>query len=275
MKRLLLLSIIFGINHILLGQCDDTLPITETFDDSNVINVCWDTNDQDGDTYSWSYWEFSEYYGGHKVIASYSMSGLTPDNWLISHAIDLTSYAPGDNIILNWKIRGELSYAAHEYYTVYAATGNQISNFTSSPIQRSEYTDEVGGAGVFVNREIDISSLAGNTIYIAFRHHNTTNQGAINIDELSLAASGSLGTEDVNSNDLKHYYNKESGVLTLKSPNNPINNIQIFNILGSRVLSKKLSNTVETLNLSTLKDGLYIAHVEFEGSDYTMKFIKH
>ncbi|WP_242132179.1 T9SS-dependent choice-of-anchor J family protein [Aestuariivivens marinum] len=274
MKRLLLLICITGVNFYLNAQCDDTLPVLETFD-TDVINVCWDIEDQDGDSNSWSWWEFSSYYGGHKVIASYSFSNLTPDNWVKSHAIDLTSFAPGDNITLTWKVRGELSYAAHEYYTVFAATGNQINDFMSSPVQRSEYTDEVGGAGVFVNRDIDISSLAGNMVYVAFRHHNTTDQSAINIDELSITTAGSLGMEDLDNNSFKHYYNRDNDVLTLKSSTKAINNVEIFNILGKKVFSKKLIGYEETLNLSTFKDGVYIARVGFEDGSRSIKFIKH
>lgn len=257
----------------LSAQCNDTLPVLETFD-TNVINVCWDIVDGDGDNYSWSMWEFSPQYGGHKVIASYSFDTLTPDNWLISHAIDLTSFSPSESITLSWKVRGELSYAAHEYYSVYAATNNQTSSFESSPIKRSEYTDQVGGAGVFVSRTLDISSLAGKMAYIAFRHHNTTNQSAINIDELSIT-TGTLDIEDFDTSSIKHYYDRNSDALTLKSSNNPIDTIEIFNILGNKVFNKRISNNNEVLNLSTLIDGIYIAHLKIGARGHTIKFVKY
>lgn len=258
-KIILLISMLYGVIN-LNAQCDSSLPVLETFD-TNVINVCWDIEDGDGDSHNWRWWEFSSYYGGHKVIASYSMSGLTPDNWVISHAIDLTSINAGDNITLSWKVRGELSYAAHEYYTVYAALGNQTGDFQSSSIKRSEYTDEVGGAGVFVNRTLDISSLAGNTVYIAFRHHNTSNQSAINIDELSIT-TGSLSVNDFNSNDFKHFYSSATKELTLNSETNSLRNIALYNMLGQEVLSKSLMKSVETINLSSFNKGVYVAKVK-------------
>ncbi|WP_370480356.1 choice-of-anchor J domain-containing protein [Tamlana flava] len=257
----------------LSSQCDNTLPVLETFD-TNVINVCWDVEDSDGDSYSWQWWEFSSYYGGYKVIASYSFDELTPDNWVISHAIDLTSYSPGETITLSWKVRGELSYAAHEYYSVYAATSNDTSSFESTPIQRSEYTDEVGGAGVFVSRSLDISSLAGNTVYIAFRHHNTSNQSAINIDELSIT-TGTLGIESFDASSVKHYYDGHSDALTLKSSNAPIDTIDIFNILGKRVLSQRISKNNDILDLSSLSDDIYIANLKIGDNVHTIKFVKH
>ncbi|TVZ59799.1 putative secreted protein (Por secretion system target) [Flavobacteriaceae bacterium MAR_2010_105] len=175
------------------AQCDETLPIIERFD-TNVINVCWNVVDKDKDGNNWYWWEYSSYYGGHKVIASnsfYTSSGaLTPDNWIVSHAINLTSFSPNDNIVVSYKIRAELAAFAHEFYTVYAATSNQTSAFESSSVKRGEYIDEVGGAGTFVTRTLNISALAGNVVYIAFRHHNSYNQYNINIDEVSISSRG-------------------------------------------------------------------------------------
>ena len=190
MKKLLFFTCIISCTFNLSAQCDSTLPVTENFD-TDVINVCWNIEDGDGDNNNWMWWEYSAYYGGHKVIASYSYytstGALYPDNWIMSNAIDLTSFNTSQEIELSWKVRGELSYLSHEYYTAYVATGNQINDFESSPVQRGEYADEVGGAGVFVTRTLDVSTLAGNIIYIAFRHHNSTNQSDINIDNVSVS----------------------------------------------------------------------------------------
>ena len=194
MKKLMFLICAVTWSYCTNAQCDSNLPINETFD-TNTIGTCWQINDQDGDSKNWLWYSYSAYYGGHKVIASYSVStsvgALTPDNWIMSYPIDLTSFSSGDNVHLSWKIRAGLSYASHEYYSVYAATNNNISSFTSSPVKRSEYIDEVGGAVNFVTRTLDVSAFVGNTVYIAFRHHNSSNQSNIEIDEIIIASVGS------------------------------------------------------------------------------------
>lgn len=279
MKKLLLIACIIGCSFNLSAQtCNDTLPVLEDFTDPNVINVCWNLIDQDGDSNDWYWWEYSASYGGHKVIASnsfYTSTGaLTPDNWIISHAIDLSSFNNGDSIELSWKVRGELVGFAHENYTIYAAADNQISAFESSPVKRSEYVDEVGGEGTFVTRTLDISSLAGSpAAYIAFRHHNSTDQYNINIDDVAINSS-LLGINDLDENSFKHFYNIDSNVLTLKSSNRPIDHIEIFNILGQRTLTKKLFQTSEAINLSSFKDGIYIARLTIYNSTKTIKFLK-
>ena len=278
MKRLILLACLISYTFNLSAQCNDTLPITETFDDSSVIGVCWNLVDQDNDSNNWYWWEYSSYYGGYKVIASnsfYTSTGaLTPDNWIISHAIDLSSFNNGDSIELSWKVRGELVGFAHENYTIYAATDNQISTFESSSVQRSEYVDEVGGEGTFVTRTLDISSLAGSpAAYIAFRHHLSTNQYNINIDDVSISTA-LLGVDDLEIESIKHYYNKDTDLLTLKSKTNILNGIQLYSLLGQQVLYKKLSDSEENIDLSYLKDGIYIGKVTIDNRIQSFKFIK-
>jgi len=275
MKKFILFSFIMGFAYNLSAQCDSALPILETFD-SDVINVCWDIADADGDGNDWMWWQYSQSSGGHKVIASYSVytstGPLTPDNWIMSHAIDLTSFNTSQDIELSWKARAELSYLAHEYYTVYAATGNQINDFESSAVKRGEYMDEIGGAGVFVTRTLDVSALAGNMVYLAFRHHNSTNQSDINIDDVSISTS-LLGIDDIQIDNFKHFYNKDTDNLTLKSKDS-FDNVLIYNILGQEVLSKKLSQTEEFINLSNMTDGIYIAKIQAANANKTIKFIK-
>ncbi|WP_282136885.1 T9SS-dependent choice-of-anchor J family protein [Seonamhaeicola maritimus] len=275
MKKItfILLVLCFSLNS--KAQCDSNLPVMENFD-SDTIGVCWQIDDQDGDGNDWMWWQYSQSTGGHKVIASYSVytstGPLTPDNWIISYAIDLTSFNTSEDIELSWKARAELSYLAHEYYTVYAATSSQIADFKSSSVQRGEYMDEIGGAGVFVTRTLDLSSLAGNVVYIAFRHHNSTNQSDINIDDVSISTS-LLSNTDFDTKSFKHFYDLDRDNLILKSETK-LDNINIFNILGQQVLFRSLSKTQEAVDVSNLKDGIYIAKVEVENTFQTVKFIK-
>ena len=277
MKKLFLLASIIGSTLNLNAQCDSTLLITENFSDSNVVDVCWNLVDQDGDGWNWYWRDYGSYYGGHKCLTSRSWNSselaLFPDNWIYSYAINLTSFNSNDDITLSWKVRGELASLSHEYYTVYAATNNQISAFESSPVKRGEYADDVGGTGVFVTRTLDISSLAGNIVYIAFRHHNSSDQLSINIDEVSVSTA-LLGVDDFETNSFKHYYNTNTDVLTLKSFKSALDSVEIYNILGQNVLNRSLSQTNENINLSTLKDGIYIARITIDNSTKTIKFLK-
>ena len=278
MKKFILFTFITAFAFNTSAQCDSNLPISENFDDSNVVDVCWNLIDQDGDTKNWRWREWNSANGGYRCIESTSFNtsdgAQTPDNWIISYPIDLTSFNSNDNITLSWKVRGEYVGFAHEYYTIYADTNNGIPDFESSPIKRGEYVDEVGGEGVFATRSLDISSLVGETVYIAFRHHNSTNQFNINIDDVTVERSSTLGIDDLQQHSFKHYYNAYTDILTLDSSDAPMNAIVVYNILGQAVLNEKLHQTEETISLSSLNDGIYIIQVNLNGIDKTFKFIK-
>lgn len=284
MKKLLLLaSIIMAWSYNTTAQsCDNKLPVIEDFNNydyyTNTINVCWSTLDQDGDGNNWYWRDYGIDYGGYKCLTSRSFSSgkgnLNPDNWIYSYGIDLTSYNSSDNIELSWKVRGELESKSHEYYTVYAATGNQITDFESSSVKRGEYADEVGADGIFVTRTMNISALAGNMVYVAFRHQNISgSQFIINIDDIFINTAA-LGIEDFNKENFKFFYTKDTQTLSVKSTNNPISSIKIYNILGQTVVNKTSTDYNENLNLSGLVDGIYIAQVEIDNTIKSIKFLK-
>ncbi|WP_242093451.1 T9SS-dependent choice-of-anchor J family protein [Aestuariivivens sediminicola] len=279
MKRILLLIYFIAVNYTLNAQqCDETLPITETFDDANVIDVCWNLIDADGDGKNWYWRDYGISNGGYKCLTSRSFSSssgnLDPDNWIISHVIDLTTFNTNDNIYINYKVRAEHPSFAHEFYTVYASPGNQISDFESSPVSRGEFADEVGASGAFVNRSLDISSLAGNMIYIAFRHENIAgSQFILNIDDVVISNS-LLNNEEFIDFDFKHYYNKDSSTLIIENNHN-LENIQIYNLLGKRVLNKPLVQSKEYIDLSSLNRGVYVVKVKNDISSKTFKVMKY
>ena len=262
-------------------SCDDTLPIMEGFGDLNTIIACWETIDNDSDGFGWFNvdYDLSPPPGpdGNPCMGSASWDSnagaLTPDNWLISYAIDLTGLSTSDIIDLTWKARGIDADFADENYTVYVATGNMISDFTSSSVSFNEIIGQNGGAGeIFVDRTLDISSLAGNMVYVAFRHHAVSDQFVLNIDDVAIDFT--LGTNDFEKNQLTHFYNKDNDVLQIESSILTLINIEIYNLLGQSVFNKSLSGFSETVNLSSLNDGIYLLRVKAGDGEKTIKLLK-
>src|SRR5690606_23365655 len=69
------------------------------------------------------------------------------------------------------------------------------------------------------------------------------------------------------------FYSTQTKDLTI-SANDAFSNITLFNIVGQQVISKKLSSNNETINLSSLKDGVYLANVTANGNTATFKIVK-
>mgnify|MGYP001231892800 CR=1 FL=1 len=138
--------------------------------------------DDDGDGQEWYTFATGGAQGTCATSASWNNAALTPDNWLIGPAVDLTS-ATG-TVVLEWKVYGQDQSWADENYTVYVATGNTIGDFTGSSVTFNEI---VGASNdMWLSRSLDVTSLSGQMVYFAFRHHNVTDMFRINVDDITV-----------------------------------------------------------------------------------------
>lgn len=168
-------------------------PFTETFD--NGLN-CWQTIDSDGDGYGWktmgdwliglgsssspaslSYGET----GNSMVSESYdnaTRTALSPDNWMISPAIVVP--ATGTYGATWYAKSQDASYL--ETYSVYVGTSNDVASLSATtPL----YTGEAEG-GAFAQNAVMLDAYAGQTVYVAFRHHNVTDKFILVIDQFEV-----------------------------------------------------------------------------------------
>uniref|UniRef100_UPI00404B205E T9SS type A sorting domain-containing protein n=1 Tax=Gelidibacter sp. TaxID=2018083 RepID=UPI00404B205E len=88
-------------------------------------------------------------------------------------------------------------------------------------------------------------------------------------------ADPNLSVDEVENKSFKHFYNKDSDVLTMTSSSLAFEAIEIYNLLGQQVVNKNLSQTIETINMSSLEDGVYLAKVTIEGRIQTVKILKN
>lgn len=93
------------------------------------------------------------------------------------------------------------------------------------------------------------------------------------IDDISITSQ--LSVEDFESNSFTHRYIKNTETLNLESSNMSMTNVEIYSILGQNVISKPLSSASESINVSDLNDGVYLAKVFIGGNSKTIKFVKN
>jgi len=112
---------------------------------------------------------------------------------------------------------------------------------------------------------------------IAFRYWVTDggptgdNSNLIGIDRVVVEEV--LSIADSNINGFNYFYSPQTKNLTMNA-NNAFSNISIFNVLGQEVVAQKLASTNEVVNLSSLKNGVYIANVVANGQTTTFKIVK-
>jgi hypothetical protein len=113
-------------------------------------------------------------------VASYTWNNnaFTPDNWLVTPEIT------GLNGVtkLSWLVSPqEVGFTAEKYSVYVSTTGNQIANFTAAPLFTEICTDDMFG-GVF--RTVDLTEFAGQSVWIAFRHYDCTDEYRLLIDDI-------------------------------------------------------------------------------------------
>ncbi|MBR5948051.1 MAG: choice-of-anchor J domain-containing protein [Clostridia bacterium] len=149
----------------------------------------WIFIDEDGDGYNWIC--AADTAAGAPIAASgtnalrsfsyYSGPGaLTPDNWAITPAVEL----PEGQATLSYYIA---SYSGNypETYRVYIFAGD-----SDEPTSVTEDLVSPDSMRVFEERTVDLSAFAGQSVKVAFRHYNCSNQFRVYIDDVSILASG-------------------------------------------------------------------------------------
>ena len=169
----------------------------ESFDSSPEN---WYSIDADGDEFNWSF----DSSGFAYSMSIYFYSGfypvpLNPDNWLISPQIEIED---GDS--LSFRVSGYNLGAYRENYAVYIYTGEEETPDQNDPawVLLNEETISWPGELEYRTRAYDLSEYAGETVRIAFRHFDCTDQYALILDDVAI--SNSSVTEN-----LTHNYEEE------------------------------------------------------------------
>lgn len=193
MRKLLLFGSLVALPFAAYGQ-------TYFFDDFNDQNVSdWTRYDVDGDGNFWADYFTVNDNGGNPMtpvsLISRSWQGapLTPNNWIISPAINLSS-ATG-TVNLTWKVQCAAEEWDNEKYSVYVSTSSDMATLLASPVTFSEVYEDPADAGTQYSRLLDVSSLVGQTIYVAFRHHDITDMDFISIDDVKVSSAATVAPD--------------------------------------------------------------------------------
>ncbi|OAB76045.1 T9SS-dependent choice-of-anchor J family protein [Cochleicola gelatinilyticus] len=244
----------------------------DNFDDEDISD--WTLYDEDGD---------GNQFGDQFVITdadsnpvtpvslisrSWIGSPLFPDNWAVSPGFDIPE---GSGALVTWVVQCAAAEWDNEKYSVYVGTSSDIADLVNSETVFTETYDDPNDAGTVYERELEIQDFAGETVYLAFRHYDSTDEDFISIDDL-LVTSATLSVEDQTFANFSHFLS--NGNLSLRA-GTAMDNVQLHNILGQQVISKELNNSNETVNISSLKSGVYIATVTIEGAKKSFKIVKN
>lgn len=199
---------------------------------------------------------------GDKGLYMFAATSLLNDDYIITPQINLTG-ATGSSISF-WGKSLTDAFGLERFEVLLSTTGTDIADFTvdlsggeqQAPLDYTEYS-------------YDLSAYDGQQVYIAI-HYMAQDSFVFQMDDF-IAEAASLGLDDNNLPALT--YTVSNSTLELRN-DLPLSDISLYNVLGQQVVSQKLSNTTETVNISALTSGVYVANVVADGQNRTIKIIK-
>jgi len=154
---------------------------SEDFSSGNLND--WTLTNADGDAFDWVIQDYTDGQGNVATSLSWDATAgaLTPDNWMVSSVIDLA--AATGTVNLEWKVKGQDQSFVAENYTVYVGTAADIATLGASATNFNEVLTTSTG---YMSRTLDVSAFAGQSIFVAFRHHNVSDMFRMNVDDIKV-----------------------------------------------------------------------------------------
>lgn len=233
----------------------------------------WSIYDGDGDGFNWSIQDFSAMDAttpdGTKAGWSESFSNqygtaLTPDNWLITPQISI----PAGNATLTFYAWGVDASWAAEHLGIFVSA-EEMPTDNTFPVDNFTQVFEQVTTGDQIQYTVDLSSYAGQNIYIAFRHYEITDMFVLALDLVEVT-TGTTGIEDINVT-ANVYPNPASDVVNVNAAAQ-INDIELYNIAGQKVSTFNVNNTSAQINVAELANGIYFLKINTENGMVTKKF---
>lgn len=166
---------------------------------------------------------------------------------------------PSEVYILNNEISDENGIDANGYADASVVIGMDITN------------DE----GAWVTNTMTFTATTTEVVIYIRSNFSIDDATEVFYDNISLQADV-LSVDEFSTTSLKVYPNPTEGLLNIQSDyTNTDLSIEIFNLLGAKVLETKMSGTNESIDLSHLNNGLYLMKV-YSGSEVviTRKIVK-
>ncbi|PWH86365.1 T9SS-dependent choice-of-anchor J family protein [Brumimicrobium oceani] len=258
------------ISSSLIGQ----ISILEENFDSSSLPANFTIIDNDGNTVANDVQEYTSAWiikedptdatNGTASSTSYFSPVDRADRWLITS--QMTLGASGN--FISWSGLSHDASFPDSYKVMISKTGNSIADFTDTLVVVSNELP------VWNKHTENLEDYAGETVYFAFV--NTTYDGyKLYLDSIYVREQDPLSTmsEEIN---LAIYPNPVLDEIDLNTSNVLIENVEIFNSFGQKVMGEKMESSAfkAVLDVSELGSGVYFVVVETSAGVVRRKVIK-
>lgn len=231
------------------GQCDPVNDINESFDGWTELGECWKGISNGG------------MFLVEDNVTFYSFMSPNLSMYLISPEVAEGNYNISFDFSTVSMTGGEVEGVTIQVGTL---SDNQNADSFVAITDAMTATLETQALSIPV-------TIAGNAKFIVIKYSSMTPHSAGSVDNFVL--SRAMGVSDVDSVEVSVYPNPVINELNISSAS-PINQVKIFDLTGSLVQAFKVNSNDIQLNLSSLKQGVYVAQIITAKGIQTVKVIK-
>lgn len=252
----------------LLGRVADCSPVTvypwtEGFESGTWPATCWYAKDADGDGYNWMPADVNPHSGIYSALSlSYvnGMGAILPDDFLITPWLSINS---PDLALSYWVCIQDAFYPTEHYDVMVSTIGTDPDDFTSI------FNETLTAAqSTYVQRTIPLGAYNGQDICLAFRHHNSTDMFAMNIDDVTVQDASGVqeGARAVVS-----VYPNPAGKYVIANIPEPAH-LTIRDLTGRAIYTSDV-RALEKISLEGCTGGLYVLTFEMSGEVVNVKLM--
>ena len=218
--------------YLYANNCGFTLNYDYDFDDGTMQG--WTNIDADGDGYEWHVvLDASTSHNGEGHIGSESWKynpgpgALFPDNYIVSPQVHFGSTSS----IRFWACAEDANFPAEYFGVAVSTTGNtNTTDFTT--VQEWTMNAKTGrNIGTWYEYVVNLDQYAGQTGYVAIRHFNCSEQGALLIDDITL--SGMMESFEAMTLNFTGVINNGSATVNVPLSYTTGHALQGFNLVGN------------------------------------------
>ncbi|WP_299111093.1 choice-of-anchor J domain-containing protein [uncultured Winogradskyella sp.] len=260
-------------------------PYTEDWSNINAYVSCYTVEDANIDGLSWLFNNANDLDGDMTIDNIVNVfpqaANVAKDDWLFTPAISGTQGAEYTVTVTYNAV--DFQATANESFDL-VITDSPASSATMQSvigsynnITQSGVFGDTGGNDLITQAYMSTATYtaaADGDFHVAI-HANTLAADSDVFLILNIEVTETLGVNDFDRNIFTHNYDKASQTLNLESSNMAMTNVEVYSLLGQSVVSKSLNNTSESIDVSSLNDGIYLAKVNINGNSKTIKFVKN
>ena len=239
-----------------------TIPWSDDFETGDFSAGWTSTEPSSGPSSLWETGQYVNNTSGGSYSAQHPWAYESFESYLISPTFDLS----GSSDVV-------VSYSEYVEFSTWADTHSLLySEDYSGDVDTATWVvlnDVIPAGDTWVANGPYALPTTGTTVNIAFRY---TGYDATNwfIDDVSIWST--LSIDDVDTLDMRIYPNPVDGnFVTILSPVNGTKYIQVFDIMGKRVMDTTINNN--TLDVSLINSGFYMIKVTINGQSKISKLV--